>query len=211
LAEAPYGGNGRTKRLAILETGRRPQSERFDAETLARLVDARAPSVEAASGSQTRLGQPPKSEGIRRNNVRTGSWGIRRKEANMIHKQKVACMTAAGFLGILLVTAAATPAFSQSRVVVEAPRIDPALQRRVSYRDLNLAQVRDQNRLRGRIYRTAHELCFDINRIEEKHCPSMAIRSTRDQVAAAIQRAELRMAGKPAGPDVAITMVIAAQ
>ena len=125
-----------------------------------------------------------------------------------MQKQKVACMTAAGFLGILLVTATATPAFSQSRVVVEAPRVDPALQRKVFYHDLNLAQSRDQRLLRNRIYQTAQSLCFDINLVREDTCPSNAVRSTSGQVKAAIQRAELRMAGKPAGPDVAITMAI---
>ena len=125
-----------------------------------------------------------------------------------MQKQKVACMTAAGFLGILLVTATATPAFSQSRVVVEAPRVDPALQRKVFYHDLNLAQSRDQKLLRNRIYQTAQSLCFDINLLREETCPSNAVRSTSGQVKAAIQRAELRMAGKPAGPDVAITMAI---
>ena len=125
-----------------------------------------------------------------------------------MQKQKVACMTAAGFLGILLVTATATPAFSQSRVVVEAPRVDPALQRKVFYHDLNLAQSRDQRLLRNRIYQTAQSLCFDINLVREDTCPSNAVRSTSGQVKAAIERAELRMAGKPAGPDVAITMAI---
>jgi UrcA family protein len=125
-----------------------------------------------------------------------------------MQKQKVACMTAAGFLGILLATATATPAFSQSRVVVEAPRVDPALQRKVPYHDLNLAQSRDQRLLRNRIYQTAQSLCFDINLLREETCPSNAVRSTSGQVKAAIQRAELRMAGKPAGPDVAITMAI---
>jgi len=125
-----------------------------------------------------------------------------------MQKQKVACMTAAGFLGILLVTATATPAFSQSRVVVEAPRVDPALQRKVFYHDLNLAQSRDQRLLRNRIYQTAQSLCFDINLVREETCPSNAVRSTSGQVKAAIQRAELRMAGKPAGPDDAITMAI---
>jgi UrcA family protein len=123
-----------------------------------------------------------------------------------MQKQKVACMTAAGFLGILLVTATATPAFSQSRVVVEAPRVDPALQRKVPYHDLNLAQSRDQRLLRNRIYQTAQSLCFDINLLREETCPSNAVRSTSGQVKAAIQRAELRMAGKPAGPDEAITL-----
>ena len=125
--------------------------------------------------------------------------------------QKVACMTAAGFLGILLVTTTATPAFSQSRVVVNAPRVDPALQRRVFYDDLNLAQSRDQRLLRNRIYQTAHSLCFEINFVREDSCPANAIRSTDGQVRVAIQRAKLRMAGKPAGPDVAIAMVITAR
>ena len=125
-----------------------------------------------------------------------------------MQKQKVACMTAAGFLGILLVAATATPAFSQSRVLVEAPRVDPALQRRVYYGDLNLAMAPHQRVLKNRIFVTAKELCFDINLVREDTCPSNAVRSTSGQVKAAIQRAELRMAGKPAGPDVAITMAI---
>jgi len=129
-----------------------------------------------------------------------------------MQKQKVACMTAAGFLGILLITATATPAFSQSRgVVIEAPRIDPSLQRRVSYHDLNLAQKRDQTVLWNRIGQTAHELCYDINWVKEDTCPRNAIDSTRNQVASAVKRAQLRMAGLPAGPDVAIAMVITAR
>jgi len=127
----------------------------------------------------------------------------------MIHKRKLASMAAAGFLGILLTTATPSPAFSQSRgVVVEAPRVDPALQRKVYYHDLNLAQSRDQRLLRNRIYQTAQSLCFDINLVREGDCPSSAVQSTSGQVKAAIGRAELRMAGLPAGPDVAITMAI---
>lgn len=126
----------------------------------------------------------------------------------MIHKQKVVCMTAAGFLGILLTTAAVSPAFGQSRVVIEAPRIDPTLQRRVYYGDLNLATSRHQRVLKNRIFVTAKELCFDVNLVKEETCPTNAVRSTTGQVAAAIERAELRMAGRRAGPDVAITMAI---
>lgn len=129
----------------------------------------------------------------------------------MIHNRKVACMTAAGLLGILLTSATESAAASLSRVVVEAPRIDPKLQRRVSYHDLNLAQYRDQKVLWKRIGRTAHDLCYDLNWVEEETCPRNAIRSTRDQVAAAVQRAQLRMAGLPAGADVAISMVITAR
>ena len=89
--------------------------------------------------------------------------------------------------------------------------IDPSLQRKVFYHDLNLAQSRDQRLLRNRIYQTAQSLCFDINLVREETCPSNAVRSTSGQVKTAIQRAELRMAGKPAAADVAITMVITAR
>ncbi len=126
----------------------------------------------------------------------------------MIHKRKLVCMTAAGFLGILLTTATVSPAFGQSRVVIEAPRIDPTLQRRVYYGDLNLATSRHQRVLKNRIFVTAKKLCFDVNLVKEESCPTNAVRSTTGQVAAAIERAELRMAGQRAGPDVAITMAI---
>ena len=126
----------------------------------------------------------------------------------MMDMRRVACMTAAGFFSVLLVTTAASPAFGQSRVLVEAQRVDPSLQRKVSYRDLNLARSGDQLKLHGRISRTARSICADVNGFEEKVCPAYAIRSTRGQVAEAIERAKLRMAGKAAGPDVAITMAI---
>lgn len=129
-------------------------------------------------------------------------------------KRKLSCVAAAGFIGIMLVAATtSTPVFAGQRdVVVTAERIDPALQRRVAYRDLNLAFPAAQKTLKGRISRTASSLCFEINDGNDEfgECKSYAIRGTRPQVAAAIERAKMRMAGKEVAPDIAISMVIMA-
>jgi UrcA family protein len=127
-----------------------------------------------------------------------------------VNGRTIACHVAAVFVATLLVTAAVTPSFGNppERIVVERQRIDPELQRTVSYEDLNLAYEPDQNRLKGRIRKTANELCFDLNGTEDAGCYFFAVKSTRGQVADAIMRAKARLAGLPAGPDVAITMVI---
>lgn len=124
----------------------------------------------------------------------------------------IGCIIAAGFVGVGL-TASATHAFAQPpNVTVQAERIDPALQRRVSYADLNLVDRRDQGRLRGRIWQTADQLCFDLNgNLDTSDCTSFAIHSTDTQVAAAIDRAKRQMAGLPVGPAIAISMVISGQ
>lgn len=130
--------------------------------------------------------------------------------------RKIACLTAAGFVGVMLTLATATPALSkspnQSTVVVEGQRIDPKLQRKVSYRDLNLVHKQDQRVLKGRIYRTASDLCSDINPFEAgDDCTRFAVGSTREQVAEAIVRAKMRMAGIPTGPNIAISMSLSGQ
>ena len=58
-----------------------------------------------------------------------------------MNSRNIACMAGALFIGACL-TANATSAFARSpgAVVVNVKRIDPALQRTVSYADLNLAQ-----------------------------------------------------------------------
>lgn len=129
--------------------------------------------------------------------------------------RKLACIAAAGFIGTMVVSAStSSPAYSKPNVnrevVVTGERIDPALQRRVSYKDLNLAFPAAQKTLKGRIIHTASNLCFEINNgIDEfGDCTNYAVRGTRPQVAAAIERAKLRMAGKTVGPDLAISMVI---
>lgn len=125
--------------------------------------------------------------------------------------RKIACLSAALAMGLSLVgiaTAAAAVA-PPADVVIEGERFDPALQRRVSYADLNLAYRPAQKVLAGRIERTANTLCWDLNGpIDVDKCTTFAVRSTRDQVAAAIERAQRQMAGLPVGPAVAISMVI---
>lgn len=122
--------------------------------------------------------------------------------------RKLACMVAAGFLGTTL-TAGASDAFAGPRdVLVQGTRIDPRLQRTVSYRDLNLAERFGQKVLKGRIYRTANSLCSDLNPSYDGGCTLNAVRSTDDQVEQAIDRAKRQMAGLSFGPAIAISMVI---
>jgi len=125
--------------------------------------------------------------------------------------RKLACMVAAGFLGATL-TAGATNAFAgPGDVVVEGKRIDPELQRKVFYHDLNIAERSGQKALNGRIYRTASSLCFDLNGPYAYGCTKDAVRSTDDQVAQAIDRAKRRLAGLSVGPPIAISMVLGVQ
>lgn len=127
--------------------------------------------------------------------------------------RKIACLIAAGFLGFGLVGAATQAASAPSPdVTVKGQTIDPELQRAVYYGDLNLALRPAQKILKRRISNTASDLCWELNGINETDmCTVFAIRSTDDQVAAAIRRAERQMAGLPVGPQVAISMVIGAQ
>jgi UrcA family protein len=141
--------------------------------------------------------------------LRTGKSS--RSEVTM-DSRKLACMMAAGFVGVGLISAASSSSAKPREVVVEGQRIDPALQRRVSYADLNLATRPDQRTLDRRIYRTADDLCFDLNgTYATRQCTSDAVHSTDDQVAAAIDRAKRQMAGLPVGPAVAISIVIGAR
>lgn len=120
----------------------------------------------------------------------------------------LACMATAGFLCVTL-TAGATNAFAGPRdVLVQGTRIDAELQRTVSYRDLNLAERVGQKTLKGRIYRTASNLCSDLNPSFDGGCTGNAVRSTDDQVEQAIYRAKRQMAGLSVGPAIAISMVI---
>lgn len=119
-----------------------------------------------------------------------------------------ACIVAAGFLGVTL-TAGATQALAGGRdVVVQGQRVEPEHQRTVSYADLNLARSDDQKALKGRIYSTAKSLCYDLNGLTDGGCTFAAVRSTDDQVAQAIDRAQRQMAGLEVRPDFAISMMI---
>jgi UrcA family protein len=124
--------------------------------------------------------------------------------------RKIACFTAAVFIGAAL-TLSATQALAagpRGDVVVQGKKFDPELQRRVSYADLNLAFAAGQRTLQGRIYRTADQLCWDLNSFPARTCIRDAVASTDGQVAAAIERAKRQMAGLPVGPSLAISMVV---
>ena len=126
--------------------------------------------------------------------------------------RKLACLFAAGIVGFGLVSTAGSAFAKPNAVVVLARPIDPALQRMVVYDDLNLALSPDQSVLDQRIWRTARRLCFDLNgHYHFRTCTTRAIHSTDDQVAAATDRAQRKMAGLSVGPAVAISMVIGAR
>ena len=130
-----------------------------------------------------------------------------------MNTRNIACITAAVFVGAGLTTSATHAwAASPRTIVVAAKRIDPALQRRVSFADLNLAVRPDRAILKGRIWRTAGKLCFDLNGYEDgSECRTLAVHSTRRQFAAAVSRAERQMAGLPVGPAINISMAITAR
>jgi UrcA family protein len=124
--------------------------------------------------------------------------------------RKIACVTAAISLGVGLSGFANASAATPGRdVVVKGERIDPALQRTVSYADLNLAFSREQGKLRSRIFSTARDLCWDLNgAFAIDRCTDEGVDSTNGQVAQAIIRAKRQMAGLPVGPAIAISMVV---
>jgi UrcA family protein len=127
-----------------------------------------------------------------------------------MNDRKIACLVAAGFVATTLTLSAAeamAAPFSKD-VVVEGRRIDPSLQRRVSYSDLNLTVRQDQRKLDMRIFRTARGLCADLNGPWDGGCVEFAVDSTADQKKAAIERAQRQLAGLPVGPAIAISMVI---
>jgi UrcA family protein len=130
-----------------------------------------------------------------------------------MNSRNIACMAGALFIGACL-TISATGAFAGSRgaVVVKAERIDPGLQRTVSYTDLNLSQKPGRQTLKRRIFQTAGELCLNLNPFRDpSECQIDAVHSADAQVAAAIARAERKMATLPVGPAVSISMILTAR
>jgi UrcA family protein len=130
-----------------------------------------------------------------------------------MESRSLACVIAATIIGTGLTTAATQSSAKNGPkpVVVEGNRVDPSLQRRVSYADLDLAIRPNQRILRSRIYRTANDLCYDLSGYDfQRACSGKAVHSTDDQVASAIERAQRKMAGLPVGPAVAISILIGA-
>ena len=67
--------------------------------------------------------------------------------------RKIVCVGAAGFIGTLLITAAAVPAYSRSPLIVQAQRPDPeALTASVSFYIADLRSERGQKDLVRRVH-----------------------------------------------------------
>lgn len=128
-----------------------------------------------------------------------------------MNSRNIATLLAAGFIGLSLTAAAAYAQPPIRELVVEGKRFDPETQRIVRYGDLNLALRPDQRLLMRRISATARNLCSDLGAVgfhESWTCANQAVDSTDDQVAAAISRAKDKLAGRPVGPAIAISMVV---
>jgi UrcA family protein len=130
-----------------------------------------------------------------------------------MESRKIVCLMTAAAMALSLIGAAGIAAARPLQdVVVNGGRIDPALQRKVSYGDLNIAYPAGQRVLASRIRTTATDLCWDLNGMFFlRECTGQAVHSTDEQVAQAIVRAKRQMAGLPVGPAIAISMVVGAR
>ena len=101
-----------------------------------------------------------------------------------------ACAVTAGSLAL------ASPALAQSneRFTVTGPRIDEdVLSTRVSYRDLNLANARDEKQLVWRVGSAVKSVCPDGSMVFPTHlqaCRTYAWNGSRPQIALAVERAK---------------------
>ena len=111
--------------------------------------------------------------------------------------RNLSCLTAAGFLGALMITAAASPARAkQSRpLIVQAERPDrEALTARVTYYIADLRSERGQKDLVRRVRTATQEVCpesatVDILDSWRKNCLRVAWNGARPQIEAAIDTA----------------------
>src|SRR5690349_16186251 len=113
-----------------------------------------------------------------------------------MNSRSIASLCAAGFVAVALVASASgAKAYRPNgdlAVKASPHRLDT--ERRVSFADLNLAYRPGQRVLQGRIWRTANDLCDDLNGpYGTQECVTFALDSTHDQVAAAIERAQRQM------------------
>jgi len=128
--------------------------------------------------------------------------------------RNVTAIVTATLIGIGLPASTVHAIAGPRDAVVQATRTDPDTDSRmVAYNDLNLASKSDQRTLRDRISHTAHMVCRKLTSFNKDQiiCARSAVLSTDDQVAAAIDRETLKLAGKAFGPEIAITMVIGVQ
>ena len=84
--------------------------------------------------------------------------------------RKIVCVGAAGFIGTLLITAAAVPAHSRPPLIVQAQRPDPeAPTARVSFYVADLRSERGQKDLVRRVRTATRQVCpegYAISRLD---------------------------------------------
>ena len=109
--------------------------------------------------------------------------------------RKIVCVGAAGFIGSLLITAAAVPAHSRPPLIVQAQPPDPeALTASVSFYIADLRSERGQKDLVRRVHTATHQVCpedFAISPLNayQRSCLETAWNGARPQIEAAIDTA----------------------
>ena len=129
----------------------------------------------------------------------------------LTHFNRVAAAVLSGVAASLIVTSPALAAGQDNPVVVYADRQEGLRTERVSYADLNLAERRDQGRLRQRVAGAVKRVClFENGRpgLQDSayvRCSGGAWGSANPQIAQAVARArEIALAGHSAIPANAI-------
>ena len=108
--------------------------------------------------------------------------------------RNLACMTAAGFIGVLLVSAAAQPAYSQASrdVVVQAQTNPDVLTATVNFSIKDIRSLAGQQALIRRVRQATYEVCpehasgFTSDSI---YCRGLAWAGAKPQIDRAIKRA----------------------
>ena len=103
--------------------------------------------------------------------------------------QKVIALTCAVTAGSLTVATGASAQWDD-RFTVTGTRMGSVPIERVSYRDLNLAMARDQQRLIRRVDFAVSQLCPDIAYVGDPRCRSYAWEGAKPQIARAVDRAK---------------------
>jgi UrcA family protein len=108
--------------------------------------------------------------------------------------RSLACMTAAGFLGVLLVSAAAQPANSQASrdVVVQAQTNPDVLTATVNFRINDIRSLAGQQALIRRVRQATYEVCPEYVSgftTDSLYCRGLAWAGAKPQIDRAIKRA----------------------
>lgn len=127
-----------------------------------------------------------------------------------MRNRNLTSMAAAGFIGVLLVAAAAQPAYSRPDrdVVVEAPFEKGALTERVNFTISDIRSLTGQKELVRRVRQATYRVCTDDNSADERiQCRDGAWAGAKPQIDRAIDRA---MSMADAGAPISMTIAIIA-